>query len=164
MSPGPSTAPQSREAGDTGTGGSAPSLAAAVGGLLVVGVLLAGSVFFALPSNVLSTRDGGELRKLSASFLPQSWAFFTKPPSDPEFAPYTVSEDGVAYASRLPNSRARNWFGLSRSQRTQGPEIAAMANQVRQWQDREKTAGDCPAAVALAATPIPVMNTSPVPT
>ncbi|MFI8266628.1 SdpA family antimicrobial peptide system protein [Streptomyces sp. NPDC085665] len=139
-------------------------MTAAAGGLLVVAILLAGSVFFSLPSNVASTRDGGALRKLSAGFLPQSWAFFTKPPSDPEFVPYLVSDDGVTYASRLPNSRPENLYGLSRRQRAQGPEIAAMANQVRTWQNCEDAAGDCPLEVAGSGERVSVTNTSSVPT
>ncbi|MFF5333497.1 SdpA family antimicrobial peptide system protein [Streptomyces sp. NPDC013181] len=144
--------------------GPSSALVSATVGILVVGVLLAGSVFFSLPSNVLSTRDGGELRSFSARFLPQSWAFFTKPPSDPEFVPYLVSADGVSYAARLPNSRSDNLFGLSRRQRAQGPEVAGMANQVREWRDCEKAEGDCPAVVAGSSTPVSVVNSSPVPT
>ncbi|MFD0356809.1 SdpA family antimicrobial peptide system protein [Streptomyces sp. NPDC127110] len=143
----------------------APVLVAAAGGALLVGALLAGSVFFSLPSNVLSTRDGGDLRALSARFLPQSWAFFTKPPSDPEFVPYLVSEGGgVASAALLPNSRAENLYGLTRRQRAQGPEVAAMANQVRTWRDCDGIEGDCPAVVAGSAEPVRVENSSPVPT
>ncbi|WP_408907051.1 SdpA family antimicrobial peptide system protein [Streptomyces atratus] len=139
-------------------------LASAAGGILLVGVLLAGSIFFSLPSNVLSTRDGGDLRVLSARFLPQSWAFFTKPPSDPEFVPYVVSDEGVAYAARLPNSRSDNLYGLTRRQRTQGPEVASMANQVQAWKDCEEIEGDCPAVVAGSSVPTSVTNSSPVPT
>ncbi|MFI1302349.1 SdpA family antimicrobial peptide system protein [Streptomyces sioyaensis] len=95
--------------------------------------------------------------------MPQSWAFFTKPPSDPEFVPYTVSGDGVAYAAQLPNSRADNLFGLTRRQRAQGPEVAYMANQVRAWKNCEETAGDCPAVVAGSSAPTSVTNSSPVP-
>ncbi|RSS45609.1 SdpA family antimicrobial peptide system protein [Streptomyces sp. WAC07061] len=139
-------------------------LVSAAGGVLLVGALLAGSVFFSLPSNVLSTRDGGDLRALSARLLPQSWAFFTKPPSDPEFVPYLVSDGGVAPAALLPNSRAENLYGLTRRQRAQGPEVAAMANQVRTWRDCEGIDGDCPAVVAGSPGAVSVENTSPVPT
>ncbi|GGT66480.1 hypothetical protein GCM10010207_76860 [Streptomyces atratus] len=117
-----------------------------------------------LQSNVLSTRDGGDLRVLSARFLPQSWAFFTKPPSDPEFVPYVVSDEGVTYAARLPNSRSDNLYGLTRRQRTQGPEVASMANQVQAWKDCEEIEGDCPAVVAGSSVPTSVTNSSPVPT
>jgi antimicrobial peptide system SdpA family protein len=157
-------AERSAEGAGAGRSGSTPRLAPATGGILLVGVLLAGSIFFSLPSNVLSTRDGGQLRTLSARFLPQSWAFFTKPPSDPEFVPYIVSDDGVDYAARLPNSRSENLYGISRRQRAQGPEVAGMANQVKKWKDCEEIEGDCPAVVAGSSTPAPVSNSSPVPT
>ncbi|MBZ4319756.1 SdpA family antimicrobial peptide system protein [Streptomyces huiliensis] len=143
---------------------SLPALASAAGGLVVVGILLAGSIFFSLPSNVLSTRDGGYLRSLSARLMPQSWAFFTKPPNDPELVPYVVSGDDVAYAAHLPNSRSDNLYGLTRRQRAQGPEVAGMANQVRAWKDCEELKGDCPAAVAGSSAPETVTNSSPVPT
>lgn len=143
---------------------SVSGLVSAAGGILLVGALLAGSIFFSLPSNVLSTRDGGELRSLSARFLPQSWAFFTKPPSDSEFVPYVVSDDGVAYAGRLPNSRSDNLYGLTRRQRAQGPEVASMANQVQKWENCEAIEGDCPVVVAGSSTPTSVTNSSPVPT
>ncbi|WP_372410820.1 SdpA family antimicrobial peptide system protein [Streptomyces luteireticuli] len=169
MSRGPATTEQNAD--EPTPGGRDPEsirsisgLVSAAGGILLVGALLAGSIFFSLPSNVLSTRDGGDLRALSARFLPQSWAFFTKPPSDPEFVPYTVSGDGVAYASRLPNSRADNLYGLTRRQRAQGPEVANMANQVREWKDCEELEGDCPAVVAGSSAPVSVTNPSPVPT
>ncbi|MFD7505139.1 SdpA family antimicrobial peptide system protein [Streptomyces sp. NPDC059850] len=155
---------QTTEAGSPEPIHSAPGLVAAVGGILLVGTMLAGSIFFSLPSNVLSTRDGGELRSLSARLLPQSWAFFTKPPNDPEFVPYTVSDDGVSYAARLPNSRSDNLYGLTRRQRAQGPEVASMANQVHAWKDCEEIEGDCPAVVAGSSGPAAVTNSSPVPT
>jgi antimicrobial peptide system SdpA family protein len=152
------------EGGEPAPERSVPGLVSAVVGILVTGVLLAGSIFFSLPSNVLSTRDGGDLRAFSARFLPQSWAFFTKPPNDPEFVPYAVNDGGVDYAARLPNSRADNLYGLSRRQRAQGPEVAAMANQVRQWKNCEETEGDCPSVVAGSSAPERVDNSSPVPT
>lgn len=169
MSHGPATTERNADERTTGRGESEPirstsALVSATGGILLVGVLLAGSIFFSLPSNVLSTRDGGGLRSLSARFLPQSWAFFTKPPNDPEFVPYVVSDDGVAYAARLPNSRSDNLYGLTRRQRAQGPEIASMANQVQEWEDCEETKGDCPVVVAGSSAPVSVTNSSPVPT
>ncbi|MEU4179398.1 SdpA family antimicrobial peptide system protein [Streptomyces sp. NPDC026589] len=169
MSHGPATTERNADERATGREGvessrSVSALVSATGGILLVGVLLAGSIFFSLPSNVLSTRDGGDLRSLSARFLPQSWAFFTKPPNDPEFVPYVVSDDGVGYAAQLPNSRSDNLYGLTRRQRAQGPEVASMANQVQEWEDCEETEGDCPAVVAGSSAPVPVTNSSPVPT
>ena len=106
---------------------------AALGGLVTLAVVLgvlATSIFFSLPSNVVSVRDGGSVRVFWAKALPQGWAFFTKPPSDSELVAYRVVEGELVYASLTPNSRPRNLFGLTRTQRAQGPEIAAMANQL----------------------------------
>jgi len=133
--------------------------------LVVVGVALAGSIFYSLPSNVLSTRDGGDVRAFSARLMPQSWAFFTKPPSDPEFVAYTIDSSGRAeFASRLPNSRRENLFGLSRRQRAQGPEIANLANRVEAWTDCDSAAQGCRDASDLDDPAVPLVNASPVPT
>ena len=133
--------------------------------LFLVIVVLAGSVFYSLPSNVMSTRDGGAVRSFSGRFMPQSWAFFTKPPSDPEFVPYRVHADGhLEFASLMPNSRSSNLFGLGRKQRAQGPEIAKMANQVTDWVDCSEAKDDCLAETASGVDPLSVTNSSPVAT
>lgn len=132
--------------------------------LAVVVAVLAVSVFYSLPSNVLSVRDGGPVRVFSAKALPQGWAFFTKPPSDAELVAYRVVDGRLDFASLTPNSRADNLFGLTRTQRAQGPEIAAMANQVEDWTSCPAGSGDCLAPVAGSATEVEIENTSPVPT
>lgn len=133
--------------------------------LCLVGPLLV-SIFIALPSNVLNTKAGpSRWRAALAIVLPQNWEFFTKPPSDPELVPYLVHDDGtVHYASLLPNSRPENLFGLSRSQRAQGPELAAMANQVPpdSWTTCTSET-DC-LTLARRADPVVVRNDSPVAT
>lgn len=139
--------------------------AVVTGGLLLA--TLGMGIFFSLPSNVVSTRDGGALRSFVARFLPENWAFFTKPPNDPEIVPYVLGRDGWEYASHLPNSRAENWFGLRRSQRSQGPELANLANDPSVvWTDCGEIDEDCLAYAqrALVGTAPKVKNTAPVPT
>ncbi|WP_017587667.1 SdpA family antimicrobial peptide system protein [Nocardiopsis ganjiahuensis] len=133
--------------------------------LTLVILVLAGSIFYALPSNTLSVRDGGTVRTLFARTMPQNWAFFTKPPNDPELVPYTADGDGsVDFASTMPNGSAENLYGLTRTQRAQGPEIANMANRIEEWTDCGSLNGDCLSEVA-SGTPVQwVENTSPVPT
>lgn len=140
---------------------------AALGGLVALAVVLgvlATSIFFSLPSNVVSVRDGGSVRVFWAKALPQGWAFFTKPPSDSELVAYRVVEGELVYASLTPNSRPRNLFGLTRTQRAQGPEIAAMANQLDDWTSCTTGGGDCLADAARGEAGARVPNTSPVPT
>lgn len=139
-----------------------------LGGLLtlvLMALTLAFSVFFSLPSNVLSVRDGGPMRVLWAHALPQGWAFFTKPPSDPELVAYRLEDDGeLSYAALTPNSLPRNMFGLTRKQRAQGPEIAAMANQTRDWNRCGVSDGDCLSDVAHDEDGPSIINTAPSPT
>ncbi|WP_191267543.1 SdpA family antimicrobial peptide system protein [Nocardiopsis terrae] len=133
--------------------------------MALVILALAGSIFYALPSNTLSFRDGGTVRTLFARTMPQNWAFFTKPPNDPELVPYTVNEAGaVEFASTMPNGRVDNLYGLSRTQRAQGPEIANLANQIEEWTDCGSLNGDCLSGVASGAPVQRIENTSPVPT
>lgn len=47
--------------------------------LFVLTSLMLVGIFFTLPSNVLSIRDGGEARTFFASYLPQSWGFLSSP-------------------------------------------------------------------------------------
>ncbi|CAB0575624.1 SdpA family antimicrobial peptide system protein [Corynebacterium diphtheriae] len=103
--------------------------------LFVLTSLMLVGIFFTLPSNVLSIRDGGEARTFFASYLPQSWGFFVKPQQDGEYRVYSI--DGSESASRIdsfPNSSPSNFFGLSRSQRSQGPEIAEIVQQ-NDWEN-----------------------------
>ena len=132
--------------------------------LAIVVAVMVQSVFYSLPSNVVSVRDGGAARVFWSHALPQGWAFFTKPPSDPELVAYTYSDAGLVYATKTPNSSARNLFGLTRKQRAQGPEIAAMANQLHDWTDCEDVPRDCLAVVATMAPQDSVVNTAPVQT
>lgn len=97
--------------------------------LVMASVILVG-IFFTLPSNVLSIRDGGAKRTFFASYVPQSWGFFVKPQRDGEYRVYSV--DGSGNGSRVdsfPNSSPSNFFGFSRSQRSQGPEMAQITQQ-----------------------------------
>lgn len=130
--------------------------------------ILACTIFFSLPSNVLSIRDGGRLRTLSVELAQQSWVFFTRPPSYNEYAPFDVSADGgLTSTLRFPQTNSGNLYGLRRWQRAQGPELANVVNQAETWFDCKAFEGseEC-AREALAATssPMTAVNTSPVAT
>jgi antimicrobial peptide system SdpA family protein len=105
----------------------------AVVALAVVVVLLGGSIFFSLPSNVLSIRDGSAARRAAIGTLPQGWAFFTKPPSDSEAVVFALRDDRVVNINRPPQAKVENWWGLSRRQRAQGPEVAQLVHQATTW-------------------------------
>lgn len=129
-------------------------------------VLLAGSIFFSLPSNVLSVKDGGDTRRLSTQLFPQGWSFFTKPPSDSEVAVYRIEHGGsVAPVNQPPQAERRNLFGLSRAQRAQGPEVARIVAQVSEWTtcDVGEEPSSC-AADSVIRSAQPIDNEFPGPT
>jgi len=130
------------------------------------GAVLAFSIFVSMPSNVLQLRDGSELKLIFASFLPQGWEFFTKPPNAAEFHVYTMDEEGViASAMLFPNARAENMFGIGRSQRSQGPELATLGRDIDHWVDcDELSAGEDCLIEATKLPPTSVESPAPYPT
>lgn len=123
------------------------------------------SVFYSLPSNALSTRDGGAARTVVVTLFPQGWAFFTRDPDSESIVAYTVHGDTLTSAMFTPQTRASNWSGLSRTQRAQGPELAfaAAASGNEAGSDCEGLLSDC-APVYLRLPPVQYSNTSPTPT
>jgi len=92
------------------------------------GIALAGSVFHSLPSNVVSdTGLRSPLRIFSVDLAPQGWGFFTRDPSEADLLYY---EEDLQPAWTTPQGRPENLYGLSRTQRAQGPEAAALLESV----------------------------------
>lgn len=108
---------------------------AATVSFLVSALVLGSAIFVSLPSTVLYPRDGSPLREVLVAVLPESWPFFTKPPSDSEIIAYVVEDGTITSASSFPNARSENWFGIKRAQRAQGPEMANLSNPLpaEQW-------------------------------
>jgi antimicrobial peptide system SdpA family protein len=107
--------------------------------LLVPAFLI--SLYAGWPSNVLNPTGSDPLRKYVAMSVPQGWAFFTKPPDDPEIGVYDAQTGRSALAT--PQTRVENAFGLSRTQRAQGPELATLASQITGWKTCETKTRDC---------------------
>ncbi|MEZ0167023.1 SdpA family antimicrobial peptide system protein [Kineococcus sp. LSe6-4] len=154
-----------------GSGQRKPSLTSVLVGitsLAVVMAVLITTIFYSLPSNVLSARDGSKIRRLSVELAQQSWVFFTRPPSYNEFQPFNVEQDGsVVSALEFPQSNPSNFFGIKRTQRAQGPEMANIVNTIDDWFDcRSMPSMDDCASAALddAKQRISVINTSTAPT
>jgi antimicrobial peptide system SdpA family protein len=134
-------------------------------------LVLAGSLTLAatLPSNVIWERT--QLRALRVELntvAGQSFAFFTRPPQSEQIVAYRLLANGTAGASLLvtPQGRSANLFGLSRTQRAQGPELANLVQAVapKMWVDcTGLDRGGC--LDQIAHTPnVLLHNTSPVPT
>lgn len=134
--------------------------------LTIFGFLLLLSAFISQPSTVLYPRQTGEgdpIRVVLLPIFPQAWPFFTKAPDSPELAAYDpISRQSL---SLFPNSAVRNWYGLSRTQRAQGPEMANLSNSVptSEWVECLAYEGDC-LDVAAARPSVKLNNDSSVPT
>jgi sporulation delaying protein A len=90
-------------------------------------LLLAVTVGASWPANVLDDGSTGHSTKANLQVvMPQAWAFFTRSPEDPSLVPYLK---GVR-VDTLPQSSVVNLFGLTRNQRSQGTELALIANQI----------------------------------
>jgi antimicrobial peptide system SdpA family protein len=122
-----------------------------------------------LPSNVVWGRTQlpavrAELNKVAG----QDFAFFTRSPETNEIDAYRLDPDGHVGASLLvtPQAKAANLFGVSRTQRAQGPELAILLREVPPDGWTDCTELDRAACVdALSHHPKALLrNNSPVPT
>jgi len=96
--------------------------------LALGGIAFVGSVFHSLPSNVVSdTGLRSPVRVFSVDLAPQGWGFFTRDPSEADLLYY---DEDLSPAWTTPQGRPENVFGLSRTQRAQGPEAAALLRHV----------------------------------
>ncbi|MGH3966594.1 MAG: SdpA family antimicrobial peptide system protein [Mycobacterium sp.] len=98
--------------------------------LIAAAVLSVGAT---LPSNIVWERT--QLRAVRAqlnTIAGQDFAFFTRSPETEQVTAYRLQPDGNVAASLLvtPQAKASNLFGLSRTQRAQGPELANLLRAV----------------------------------
>lgn len=99
------------------------------------------SIYAGWPSNVLNPAGGDPVRTYVAMSVPQGWAFFTKPADDPEIGAYDVDTGRSILAT--PQTKIENLFGLSRTQRAQGPELASLASQATNWVECDLRSHGC---------------------
>jgi antimicrobial peptide system SdpA family protein len=153
------------------TGRDAPTLratgSAGVGVLAIVLVgfwLLFGTyvVHTRMPRTALTLPGENALKPLMILFVPEGWAFFTKDPRDERYLSFVRGSDGRwAFIDRGPNAEPRNWFGLNRLARAQGPEIGVLVSRVPApaWQDCNIEPTQCLDRSPVAyrgATPSPI--------
>lgn len=139
---------------------------------VVYAVVLAGgwllSLAATLPSNVVWNRSQlPGVRAALNSVATQNFAFFTRSPETDQIDVYRLQDNEIG-ASLLatPQGKASNLFGLSRTQRAQGPELADLIKQVPAdgWTSCERLdLHDCIEA-ALPKPSISLENGSSVPT
>lgn len=122
-----------------------------------------------LPSNVLWERTQlPAVRAELNSIAGENFAFFTRSPESEQIAAYRLRPDGILGPSLLttPQARSDNLFGLSRTQRAQGPELANLIRAVPadEWADCTMVdSATCVNRVARQPTTL-LRNHSPVPT
>ncbi|MFJ9906237.1 SdpA family antimicrobial peptide system protein [Streptomyces sp. NPDC101152] len=132
--------------------------------LVLFGYLAAG-LFYTLPSNALSSRHSKGARPVFNTLVPENWAFFTRNPQTTQTGVYAQRADGsIRNLLRTPQGDPSNFFGLSRRQRAQGPELGYLnANAAGKWADCAGYLDDC-VKEAAAKPAVQVKNTNPVPT
>ncbi|WP_328554986.1 MULTISPECIES: SdpA family antimicrobial peptide system protein [unclassified Streptomyces] len=102
--------------------------------LAVMVAYLLVALFYTLPSNALSSRHSKGARQYFNEVTPQVWAFFTKDPEGVQIGTYAFDGKHSKNLLKTPQGSPSNLFGLDRTQRAQGPEIAYINTSVTQWQ------------------------------
>ncbi|MDO5617837.1 SdpA family antimicrobial peptide system protein [Kocuria sp.] len=98
--------------------------------LVVFGSIFVTSIFVSLPSNVLVDRGGSGIKHMKLlEYWPQGWSFFTRPPTESTLVAYSTNSS-PENLMQTPQGKGENIYGLTRSQRAQGPELAILANSV----------------------------------
>jgi antimicrobial peptide system SdpA family protein len=122
-----------------------------------------------LPTNVLWNRSQWPMVRAELNVVAgQNFAFFTRSPESDEYIAYRLQPDGALGASlmHLPQGKPANLFGLSRTQRAQGPEIANLIRAIPTagWIECADLGHDeCVDGIRRRGKTI-LRNTSPIPT
>ncbi|MFG2861118.1 SdpA family antimicrobial peptide system protein [Streptomyces sioyaensis] len=149
-----------------GRNASLRQLALFAGVCLCVFGYLAASLFYTLPSNALSSRQSkGVARHALNTLTPENWAFFTRNPETVQIGVYALGADGAGRnLLRTPQGAPSNLFGLSRTQRAQGPELGFLnAAAAAHWKACDGRLPDC-LGESSGGRAWRVKNESPVPT
>jgi len=123
------------------------------------------SLFYTLPSNALSSRHSKGVRPALNILTPENWAFFTRNPQSVQNGIYAYGRKGdVENLLRTPQGNPGNLFGLSRTQRAQGPELGFInAAAAKHWTACDGYLADC-LKKASERPALKVKSKSPLPT
>ncbi|GAA0389673.1 SdpA family antimicrobial peptide system protein [Streptomyces luteireticuli] len=126
---------------------------------------LATALFYTLPTNALSSRHSKGARTVLNTVTPENWAFFTRNPQNGQIGVYASGRDGaVRNLLVTPQGDPSNLFGISRTQRAQGPELGYLnAAAASRWVPCAGFLEPC-IKEATARPAQQVTNSSPVPT
>ncbi|WP_196249046.1 SdpA family antimicrobial peptide system protein [Rhodococcoides fascians] len=101
--------------------------------MTVLTALFGAAVFFSLPANLLWTPTTAPgVSTFFATRMPEKWGFFTKDPQSSQYGAYRLGSTESLLST--PQALPRNAFGLSRTQRAQGAELAILGHQAT-WTD-----------------------------
>ncbi|MBI9000299.1 SdpA family antimicrobial peptide system protein [Corynebacterium sp. CCM 9185] len=116
-------------------------------------------LFAGIPTNAAASRQQDSLHRFLYTFAPQNWAYFTKDPESSELI--VVDGDSLQSLMRTPQNRPSNYFGISRNQRAQGPEVAMLVSEIPddKWRDCVDNFSSC-LKDAQKITPEEIRNTS----
>lgn len=141
--------------------------------VIFIATALAMSVFFGtallttLPSNaVMGRSDAVQLKLFFNVVASQGFGFFTRDPQSEQTDAYQILPDGGIHSLLItPQTRDRNLYGVSRRQRAQGPELAALDRQLSHvWRDCDSRMLErCVTSNAPTET-LELKNESPIPT
>jgi antimicrobial peptide system SdpA family protein len=145
------------------------TVAIGVGYSALLAVAGAVTLAAALPSNILwGHNQAVALRAELSTVAGQNFAFFTRSPETEQVDAYRLDPNGTIGASQLvtPQTRLANLFGVSRTQRAQGPELANLIHKVPpdRWADCTSLDRATCFAGILRQPKVELLNDSPVPT
>jgi antimicrobial peptide system SdpA family protein len=104
----------------------------------VMAAALLMSVLVALPPTAISGDLSASFRLGYSAVISQGWNFFTRDMQSINYGVYSTSTtDEFGSMLTTPQTRVENLWGLSRTQRAQGPEIAILAAEVDAWKECE---------------------------
>lgn len=141
----------------------AASIAFSTTGAVLGGALLV-SVLLSIPPTVVTADVSNAVRQGYGTFIQQGWNFFTKDPQSAQLGVYQIEgNESLTDIVATPQTKAQNFWGLSRAQRAQGPELAFLAAGVAEsdWIDCTDQTSAC---ISTAHRALAISNQSPVPT
>lgn len=125
---------------------------------VVLTVWLIATTVLSLAPHALSPRGpvASAVQSAIVTIAPQRWEFFTASQQKPVITAY----DATSLESLLlfPQTAPRNVFGLSRTQRAQGPELAILASEAKWRRCESRTDGAACLQTAQRTKPQAVSN------
>jgi antimicrobial peptide system SdpA family protein len=146
-----------------------PTVLVAVGYFALLTIAGLTTLAATLPTNIVWNRGQWPTVRAGLNVVAgQNFAFFTRSPESDEYVAYRLQPDGVLGDSLLqvPQGKSANLFGLSRTQRAQGPEMANLMRAIPTsgWIECAELGHDECVDGMRGRGKTTLLNTSPIPT